>query len=639
MRAQERRSGASATGPLGPNQAALLFAQAGAALQGGRLPEAEALFRQVLSLDPGHADAHNWLGVVLQQKGESGEALGHLRQAVALAPASADFANNLGIAELGAGNVDGARRALEKAVKLNPRLPAAHHNLGLVFQKRRELEPAIACFRRAIALAPDYVNAHLNLGNALQDSGHIDEAIVQYRKLVALAPKSREARFNLASVLNAAKRLAEAEREAREAVSLDPRGIEAGNLLVSVLSTLEHYDEAMAEARRVLALDPKCVEAHNRLGTILTTLGRFDEAISCFQASLAAQPDNAGALFGLANASKEYSSPEMADRIERSLGRDLSQEHRSMLHFALGKIYDDMGDYARAFENYRVANELAVPEAWFDAKIWTAYVDRVVATFTPDFFARRKAFGSPSRRSIFIFGMPRSGTTLTEQIVASHPLVAAGGELGTVADLVAGLPARLKSESRFPECATEITEETAGRLAADYLAALDKVDADAQRVTDKMPLNFQNLGLIALMFPQATFIHCRRDPLDTCLSCYFQKFGRGLDFSYSFENLGAYYRGYRRLMAHWREALPVAVLEVGYEDMVADQEGTSQRIIAHCGLEWDDRCLAFHKTERAVRTASVWQVRQPVYKTAVKRWQRYEPFLGPLRAALERPGR
>ena len=171
-------------------------------------------------------------------------------------------------------------------------------------------------------------------------------------------------------------------------------------------------------------------------------------------------------------------------------------------------------------------------------------------------------------------------------------------------------------------------------LANEYLAALAAISPDAKRVTDKMPMNFQNLGLIALLFPNATFIHCRRDPIDTCLSCYFQRFGRHLDFSYSLENLAAYYRGYRQLMDHWRRTLPVKMLEVDYEETVADQEAVSRRLVAYCGLEWDDRCLQFHKTERAIRTASVWQARQPIYKSSVERWRRYEKFLGPLIDAL-----
>lgn len=602
-RARERRAGApGSTAP--ESEIALMFARGGAALQAGRLAEAESLFCQVVRIDPRHADAHNWLGVACGQQGRNRDALEHFAKAAALRPGSADFASNLGLAQLNAGGLDAAQRAFETALKLNPRLAAAHHNLGLVFQRKREFDRAIACFRGAIALVPNYVNAHLNLGNALKDAERLDEAIAQYRTLLSLAPKSREAHFNLATVLQSAGRI----------------------------------EEAAAECRLTLGSDPSFADAHKMMGNLLTALGRFDEATASFESALALRPDYAEALHGLFVSSKKHSTPAMAARIEGLLAQNPPQDKKSTLHFALGKVYDDMGDYAKAFENYRIGNDLAVPEALFDAKIWAEFVERLTVTFTADFFAARHGFGSTSRRPVFIVGMPRSGTTLTEQIVASHPSAAPGGELIAMARIVADLPTRLGRESRFPECTAALDAATAARLAEEYLAALDAIDPGAQRVTDKMPMNFQNLGLMALLFPQATYVHCRRDPLDTCLSCYFAKFDRHLDFSYSLENLAAYYRGYRRLMDHWRKVLPVPMLELDYEALVADQETTSRRLIAHCGLPWDDRCLAFHATDRTVLTASAWQVRQPLYKGSVQRWKRYEAFLEPLRAALEKVG-
>ena len=630
--ARERRTGAGAAPARTPVD--MLFAQGGAALQAGRWREAESLFGQVVRAEPVHADAHNWLGVAAGQQGKNRDALEHFARAVALHPASADFVNNLGLAQLNAGDVDAAKRSFETALRLNPQFPIAHYNLGLAFQKKLEFDAAAASFRRAIALAPNFVNAHLNLGNALQDGGKSEEAIAQFRKLAALAPNSRESHFNLARALKTAKQYAEAAREARNVIALDPKSIEARLLLVQCLFRAELYDEADAEARQILAMNPASIEAHNSRGNIFLTLGKFDEAVASFEAALSVDPGDAEAIFGLTYASKACSTPAMASRIETLVRENPPQEQKSLLHFALGKVYDDIGDYPRAFENYRLGNDLAVPEALFDPEIWTAFIDRLIATFTPEFFAERREFGSASERPVFVVGMPRSGTTLTEQIIASHPQVAAGGEMQAIAALVAGLPDRLKSGRRFPECVDELDGAVVEKMAAEYLATLDKFGAETARTTDKMPMNFQNLGLMALMFPRAAFIHCRRDALDTCLSCYFAKFGQHLDFSYSQSNLAAYYRGYARLMDHWRRVLPVRLMEVDYEDMVADQEGVSRRLIAHCGLPWDDRCLAFDKTERAVRTASVWQVRQPIYKTSVKRWQRYDAFLEPLKAAL-----
>jgi tetratricopeptide (TPR) repeat protein len=637
-RAQDRHSGAAGPGsPAVPaSDAAMLYAQAANALQSGRLPEAETLFQEVLRVEPGHADAHNWLGVLCGQKGDGRKSLEYLRNAVALKPASADFANNLGITELKLGDLDAAERSFEKALVLNPRLAQAHYNLGLVFQKRREEARAIACFENAIKLVPNYLDAHLALGSVLSDGGKHDEAIGQYRQLIEIAPKSREARFNLITALKTARRYDEAAAEARHVLVGNANSAAAHDSLALFLWSIGRNDEAEAEVRHALALDPKYADAHNTLGTVLTTLGRYEEAIASFEAALGIRPDCPDAITGLTNLSTTFSTPPMAKRIETSLrAADRPPEQRAMLHFALGKIYDDLGDYPLAFEHYRAGNELVVPESAFNAERWNDYVDRLIAVFTPAFFGRRKTFASQSRRPVFIFGMPRSGTTLVEQIIISHPEAAAGGELMAIPDIVKELQKRIGTGTQYPECALEMTEDVARVLVANYLAVLDDVNPDSGRVTDKLPLNFMQLGLLALLFPEATFLHCRRDPLDTCMSCYFAKFGRHLEFSFSLKDLGAYYRGYRRLMAHWRKVLPVKVLDVDYEDLIENQAAVSRRIVAHCGLPWDDRCLDFHKTERPVHTSSAWQVRLPLYKTAVKRWQRYEQFLGPLRAALE----
>jgi Flp pilus assembly protein TadD len=634
-RAQDRRA-AGPGGPAAPaSDAAMLYAQAANALQAGRLPEAETLFQEVLRVEPGHADAHNWLGVVCQQKGDGGGAVEHLKTAVALRPASADFANNLGIAELKLNDLDAAERSFEKALALNPRLAQGHYNLGLVFMNRRQRERAIACFRQAIALVPDYGNAQLMLGNALSETGQHDEAIAAYRGLAALMPGAPAPLFNLATAFKAARRYKEAAEVARQILDADPNNAFAHNLIAKFLWSAGRYDEAERQARRAVALDPKDAEPRNTLGIVLTVLGRFEEATASLETALILAPAFPEAIYNLILASDAHSSPEFAARIEAMLPLGPPPEMMAMLHFALGKIYGDLRDYTRAFENYRAGNDLAVTKASFSAPNWNAHIDRLIAIFSREFFAARTNLGTNSRRPVFIFGMLRSGTTLVEQIVASHPEAAAGGELDAIPGLVKGLPRRLGTTTPYPACVAEMGEPGTRDLALEYLADLDRVDTASARVTDKQPFNFENLGLLALLFPQAAFIHCRRDPLDTCLSCYFQKFGPRVDFSFNLENLGAYYRGYRRLMDHWRKVLPVPMLEVDYEDLVENQDAVSRNLIDHCGLPWDDLCLSFHKTERPVGTASARQVRQPIYQTSVKRWQHYEAFLAPLRAALE----
>jgi len=258
----------------------------------------------------------------------------------------------------------------------------------------------------------------------------------------------------------------------------------------------------------------------------------------------------------------------------------------------------------------------------------------VIATFGAEFFARTDRAGSQSELPVFIVGMPRSGTTLVEQILASHPMVHGAGELDYMRRIMQTLPERLGVQRPIPECAANIDTALAERIAEEHLQHLREHSASALRITDKTPSNFLRLGLIALLFPKARIIHCQRDPLDTCLSCYFLRFGQGQAFAYDLDDLGRYYRDCARLMEHWRRVLPSPLLEVPYEALVADQEGWSRRLIAFLGLDWDDRCLAFYRSERQVKTASVWQVRQPVYASSIGRWRRYAKHLGPLFAAL-----
>jgi tetratricopeptide (TPR) repeat protein len=585
--------------PGAPGPGAL--AQAIAAFNSGKFREARALLEPLIARNPDDAETLNVLGAVCQESGDAAAAIAHFKKAQVLRPNSADIVNHLGMAELHAHDVDAAQQCFERAIALNPNLAIAHHNLGLIHKHRREWDPAIQSFGRAIALAPGNLGAHVGLAETLLDSGRLDEALPYYRRLAATAPNVVDVQVGLASAL----------RNASE------------------------FEDAAIAARRAIALDPRSVEAHIVLASILTILGPLDEATAEMKTALSLRPDSAEALYGIVSTSKDYSNQELAGHIETLLESERPRRDRLLLHFALGKIYDDLGNYAKAFENYKKGNDLALLDKPFDAAQNARNIERHIAVFTPAFFATHHGLGSTSRRPVFIFGMPRSGTTLVEQIIASHPLAAAGGELKAIADLTREMMVRRGDlDARYPESLAPITEAEARWLQDSYLGILENVDRDAARVTDKMPANFMHLGIMTSMFPQATFIHCRRNPMDTCLSCYFAKFLREMDFSFRLEDIGAYYRGYRRLMDHWRKVLPVFMLEIDYEELISDQEAVSRRIIARCGLEWDNACLAFHKTERPVATASQWQVRQPVYRTSVERWRRYEPFLGPLRAAL-----
>ncbi len=385
--------------------------------------------------------------------------------------------------------------------------------------------------------------------------------------------------------------------------------------------------DAEASTRRALALRPDAADTLALLGSLAIDHGRFDEAEDLLRKALAMDPELPEALVSLASLRKM--SPADApwrDAAERVLARGLSVAHTINLHHSLGKYYDDVDDPDAAFQHHRRGNELARGiRPGYDRAEMTQRVTRTLAAFDRNVFAALRSGGLGSERPVFVVGMPRSGTSLTEQILASHPQVHGAGEL-----LYWIFAADAERAATAEKRAATIAD-----LGRAYVEGLATQAPDATRVVDKLPVNFRHIGLIHAALPGARFIHLERNPLDTCLSIYFQGFSAAHPYATDFGDLAHYYHEYRRLMAHWRAVLPPqTLLEVRYEDLVDDPEGWSRRMLAHIGLPWDPRCLEFHRTHRPVLTASNWQVRQPISKGSVDRWRRYERFIGPLREAL-----
>jgi tetratricopeptide (TPR) repeat protein len=386
-------------------------------------------------------------------------------------------------------------------------------------------------------------------------------------------------------------------------------------------------DEAEAGARRALALWPGAADAMALLGGLAIDRGRFEEGTELLRQALAIDPQLPEALTGLTAVRRMTRDDEpWRHAAERALGRSLPVAHAINLHHALGKYHDDLGEYDAAFHHHREANELARrSRPHYDRAAMTERVTRTLAAFDRSALETLRPCGLASERPVFVVGMPRSGTTLAEQILASHREVHGAGEQlywSFAADVEAAAPAEQRAA-------------TIARLGREYLATLASLSAGASRVVDKLPSNFRNLGLIHASLPAARIIHLERDALDTCVSIYFQGFTAGHPYATRFDDLAHYYREYRRLMAHWRATLPPGtLLELRYESLVEDPATWSRRMLAHLRLPWDPRCLEFHRTERPILTASRWQVRQPIGKGSVGRWRRYARHLGPLREAL-----
>lgn len=484
-----------------------------------------------------------------------------------------------------------------------PNAAELHNNLGAVLQTLQRYEEALASYDQAIALKPGYANAHHNRGSVLKKLNRHAEALASYDRAVALKPDHAEAHNN--------------------------RGV--------LLQELKRYDEALASFERAIAAKPDHAEAHNNCGVVLVNKGNMPAAEKMFLKAFELKPDFPDPVFNLAHIRK-YQDADNADvkSIHALLNRPgVSPDSQEHLYFTLGKIYDDCSRYEEAFDCFQRANQIRNRRVAYDAGLVTRMTDGLIEVFSKDFLARPFSFASESPSPLFIVGMPRSGTTLLASILSNHPAVAMAGELTTLADLTLHLPEWTGTGVLYPQAAKHIASTVAARVTADYEKRLRRdAGPEVRHVIDKNPLNFRHLGLITMLFPQARIIHCTRDPLDTCLSNYFQRFPLFMDYSFDLRNIGHFYTEYARLMAHWRTLPNLNWIEISYEEMILSTETTARRALDFLGLAWDDRCLAPHTNPYAVETASHWQVRQPIYRHSVQRWRHYEKHLAPLKEEL-----
>ncbi len=410
------------------------------------------------------------------------------------------------------------------------------------------------------------------------------------------------------------------------------------NNLAVALRGQGRLDEAAARLEQAVALDPDYAEAHKNLGNIRWEQGHFDQAKASFDQAVALRPDYAEAHHDRADLKTFHAGGADLAALE-ALAVDTSRlppDKMLYIHFALGKALEDTGDYPRTFEHFLQGNALKRREVDYHEADHQRTFQAVAKIFDAPLLNRFAGAGDPSPVPIFVLGMPRSGSTLVEQILASHPQVHAAGELWNLGRIVRSVSDSAGRRIHFPRFVSGLDAHGFRRLGEAYLASLPSPAGGKTRIVDKAPDNFLNVGLIRMILPGARIIHTVRNPVDTCVSCFSTLFTHGQTFSYDLAELGRYYRWYHELMAHWRVVLPAGVmLDVVYEDVIDNLEEQARRLIDFCGLPWDDRCLSFHETRRPIATASGLQVRRPVYRSSVERWRRYEAYLQPLLAELD----
>jgi len=666
-------------GPPEGSDAALL-SEGLAHHQAGRLADAATLYAEILKAAPDNADALHLSGVIALQKGDYARAVELIGRAIAIDATQPPFYDNLGVALRYLGSLDEAEAAHRKALELDPDFAAAHHNLGTTLHTQGRFIDAEASAKRSLELNPANAEALNTYGNILRATGRNGQAVKAYHKSLALNPGLVMAQMNLGAALRELGDLAGAEAALNRALEMDPNSADVYNNLGNVYVAQERKAKALAAFRRAVELVPKsplalsnmaaamvgeddlaggeatfrkalsfdanCTEALNGLGVVLSNQGRSEDSLATFRRALAVKPDYVEVYYNMANLRHVAFTPDELANIARLLkAPHIKGENRARLYFSLAEHFSNQNDRDAAFENYRLGNEsrhlfMAEQGKRFDAQDMGQLIEKRMAFFTPEFFERRRDFGDPSARPVFVVGMPRSGTTLIEQIAASHSSVFGAGELRDAQMLcLRRLGEILKSDKAYPEIIQDMTAEISKTLAGEYLDKINRMNGDAARLIDKMPFNYLHLGFIRLLFPNARVIHCRRDGRDVGLSCYFQNFNDPHPWTTRLEDIGAYFRNYQTMMAFWKKVLPMEILDVDYESLIEDQERESRRIIEYLGLEWEDACLQFHKTERAVRTASNWQVRQPIYTTSVAKWKAYEAHIQALLEALEgQPG-
>jgi tetratricopeptide (TPR) repeat protein len=608
-----------------PHDAQVLVDAANATKALGRAREAVALYEQALQSNPRSIEAHNNLGNAFLELGQLDAAAGCYGRALGVAPNDAQIHCNLSNAYRRLGRLDEALASCRRAIALDTHLSVAHNTLGLILAALGQLEQAAASYRQALKLNGSDIEALNNLGNVLRDLREPGEAAACYSWSVELDPNNAGNHCNLGNALLDLQRIDEAAASFARALALQPDSALAHVSLATARRLQHQADDAEKHCRAALLIDPNFGEALSLQGELHADRGRFYEAEKMFRQVIAINPQSPFAFFSIA-AHRKMSGDDAAwlGGVQALLARRLPLRHEINLRYALGKYFDDIGQYDAAFDSYRLANELTKSHGSpYDRQKMTERVAEIILSFEAAFMRQAHNAAPGSEMAVFIVGMPRSGTSLTEQILASHPAVFGAGELTFWDRAFAAYESQGLKDHRGAGLVPG--------MARAYLDRLGELSAGAQRVIDKLPGNFMNLGLIHAALPGAKIIHMQRHPIDTCLSIYFQNFLHMGHYAHDLEDLAHFYGEYLRIIAHWRAMLPATqLLEIPYEALIEDQEGWTRQMLEFIGLPWDSKCLDFHLTNRVILTTSKWQVRQKIHAASAGRWSNYQKFVGPL---------
>lgn len=555
-------------------------------------------YQQFLGIIPDHAQTHFYLGVVLEELGHTERAIEHYRKSITITANNAAVFSHLAEACSKLQRWEEAIKAYQQVLVIQADDVGTMIKLGQAFNAAKLIPESILMYEQALTLQPGNAQVHRHLGASLIIMGQVKKAITCFEQALSLRPDYFAVRIDLALALRHLGRAEEALVPLEEAIGLKPDDIEAHINLALTLKQLGQIEPAIERLEQLLMIRPACGRAYYHISMITPK----QELIPVVE-KLVSDPSlpNGDAMYG---------------------------------HFALGNFFDSGKSFAQAFKHYLRANALQRQTLTYDARENRQYVDSLIKVYSKGFFQGKRQFGSASRLPVFIVGMPRSGTSLIEQILSSHALVHGAGEIRACPAINYSIAHQLKYARPEPECMSLIDRKMVEENSARYLQELALHCPTAVRITDKEPGNFFRIGLIKTLFPDARIIHCQRNPLDNCTSVFFHCF-TAFRCSFEMTELGQFHRDYQRLMTHWHKLFPGEIFTVQYEELVADQERVSKRLIDYLGLQWDEKCLDFHNNERNVVSPSNLQIRQPMYETSINRWKRYEKYLQPLIEVLQ----
>jgi tetratricopeptide (TPR) repeat protein len=619
---------------LNPADGKMRVLLATAQVRQGQFESAESNLRKVLKNFPDIPKANRELGNALLGQGKGDEAVAAFRRVVELTPENGVAHFDLSIALSKTGHEEDAQAALEKSFEFDPERRELLDAMKL--QREKKYNKAEVIYRDILRRDPTNVNATRLLGVTALENGQHRLATKLLRNAIKLRPEFFGARLDLARAYIEKDDLNEGKETLDEAIRLEPRLPYPRMLLGNLLSKAGHYEKAVEAFEEALALDPRQGGSLSGMGHALKTVGRQDDAIASYRECIRLYPSAGETYWSLANLKTfRFTDEEIEDMKKFVDDPSLPEETRVNFNFALGKAYEDRGEFECAFSYYEMGNRIRRENERYDPVSTEVIHDRIIKAVSADYLTKHQNSGDPDPAPIFIVGLPRSGSTLVEQILASHEQVEGTHELPDLPRIIMEINKQRPHGESYPEALSYFSADELQQLGRQYLDSTLRHRTGLPFFTDKMPNNFPSVGLIQLILPNAKIINARRHPLDSCMGSFKQLFFKGQAFTYDLVEIGEYYLEYQRVMDHWHELLPGRILDVQYEEMVMDQENQTRRLIDFCGLPWDEGCLRFYETDRAVNTASSEQVRQPIYSKSLNSWRRFEQELQPLIEVLE----